>query len=54
MRNYKLWTCGTTVSRLKETTVRLPDGTWHLPAAEDIFNDYMFSTGDDVRVSKPE
>ncbi|MBO5658762.1 MAG: nitronate monooxygenase [Duodenibacillus sp.] len=54
MRNYKLWTCGTTVSRLKETTVRLPDGTWHLPSAEDIFNDYMFSTGDDVRVSKPE
>ena len=53
MRNYKLWTCGTTVSRLKETTVRLPDGTWHLPSTEDIVNDYLFSTGDTIRVAKP-
>lgn len=43
MRNYKVWTCGTTVSRLKTTTVRGEDGKWLLPTAEQIFNDYRFA-----------
>ncbi len=54
MRNYKVWTCGATVSRLKETTVKLPDGTWYLPTAEQIYNDYMTSTGDHIEVARPE
>ncbi len=53
MRNYKVWTCGATVSRLKETTVKLPDGTWYLPTAEQIYNDYMTSTGDHIEVARP-
>lgn len=48
MRNYKVWTCGVSVSRLKETTIRKPDGTWLIPSAEHIFNDYCFSKGDEI------
>ena len=43
MRNYKVWTCGTSVSRLKTTTVRGQDGKWVLPTAEQIFNDYRLA-----------
>lgn len=41
MRNYKVWTCGTTVSRLKETTGRDASGKWILPSAEEIYQDYL-------------
>ena len=41
MRNYKVWTCGTTVSKLKETVKRNASG-WELPSAEQIWNDYRF------------
>lgn len=41
MRNYKVWTCGTTVSKLKETVKRSASG-WELPSAEQIWNDYRF------------
>ena len=42
MRNFKCWTCGTTTCRLKETAKLLSDGTFELPMAEEIFNDYVF------------
>lgn len=45
MRNFKVWTCGATVSRLKETTVKLADGSWLLPSARHIYEDYMTSKG---------
>lgn len=48
---YKVWTCGHTVSRLKETSNRLPNGSYQLLTAEHVFNDYMRSTDD--AVSKP-
>ena len=48
MRNFKLWTCGATTHRLKETSVKLPDGTWWTPPAEAIFNDYMTGRNDEV------
>lgn len=48
MRNYKLWTCGATAWRLKETSVQLPDGVWYEPPAEHIFNDYLYSTHDRI------
>lgn len=51
MRNFKLWTCGAMTHRLKETSVKLPDGTWWTPPAEAIFNDYM--TGKNDEVMKP-
>lgn len=50
MRAYKLWTVGATAARLKETSVRLPDGTWYEPPAEDIMLDYLTSTNDQIRL----
>ncbi len=52
MAKYDCWTCGDTTYRLKDTTNRLDDGTWQLPAAEDIFRDYQFSTNQ--AITKPE
>jgi hypothetical protein len=52
MARYDCWTCGHTVSRLKETTNRLQDGSWQLPSAEDIFMDYLLSENHSIR--KPE
>jgi len=43
MRNFGCWTCGQNAYRLKETTRRLPDGTYRLPTAEFVFRDYQFS-----------
>lgn len=44
MRNYKVWTCGTTVSKLKETTKKGADGKWILPTAEEVWNDYKYES----------
>ncbi len=44
MRNYKVWTCGTTVSKLKETTKKGKDGKWILPTAEEVWNDYKYES----------
>lgn len=44
MRNFRVYTCGAATHRLKETTVRLDDGSWYFPPAEHIFNDYLLST----------
>lgn len=49
MKRYKVWTCGHYVYRLKETAAALPDGTYRLPSAEEIFQDYQFSTDYEVR-----
>lgn len=44
MRNFKCWTCGHYTYRLKDTTHRLPDGSYQLLSAEHVFKDYQFST----------
>ena len=44
MRNFDCWTCGHYVYRLKDTTHRLPDGSYQLLTAEHVFKDYQFST----------
>jgi len=44
MRNFDCWTCGHYVYRLKDTTRRLPDGSYELLSAEHVFNDYLYST----------
>ncbi|HSN45288.1 MAG TPA: nitronate monooxygenase, partial [Casimicrobiaceae bacterium] len=51
MRNFDCWTCGHTVYRLKDTSRRLPDGTYQVLSAEDVFRDYQFST--DHRIAVP-
>lgn len=51
MAKYDCWTCGDTTYRLKETTNKMPDGSWQLPSAEDIFRDYQFS--EDHQIQKP-
>lgn len=43
MRNYKVWTCGASVSRLKTVTKRLPDGSWQLPTSEEVWRDYVLT-----------
>jgi hypothetical protein len=44
MRNFDCWTCGHYTYRLKDTSRRLPDGSYQLLNAEHIFRDYQFST----------
>lgn len=41
MRNYRIWTCGATAWRLKETSEKGPDGRWLLPSTEGIFRNYL-------------
>jgi NAD(P)H-dependent flavin oxidoreductase YrpB (nitropropane dioxygenase family) len=55
MRNYNCWTCGSTTNRLKDTTYRLPDGTYMELSAEHIFRDYQFSVNHQIAMpDKPE
>ena len=53
MKLYNVWTCGAKTFRLKETTVKLPNGQWYFPSAEEIYNDYITSTGDQIQLPKP-
>ncbi len=52
MRNFSIWTCGHTVYRLKNTTHRLPDGSYQMLTAEHVVNDYLYST--DHKIALPE
>ena len=52
MRNFDLWTCGQLTYRLKDTTYKLPDGSYQILSAEHIFKDYQFST--EQHVALPE
>ena len=49
-RNYKIWTCGHNVYRLKDTTNLLDDGTYQILKAEHVFRDYQFSTGHSIQL----
>jgi nitronate monooxygenase len=51
MRNFDCWTCGHLVYRLKDTSRLLPDGSYQVLRAEDVFRDYQFST--DHRLAPP-
>ena len=51
MRNFDCWTCGHYTYRLKDTTRRLPDGSYQLLSAEHVFRDYQFST--DQKIALP-
>lgn len=52
MRNFDCWTCGHNTYRLKDTTRRLPDGTYQILTAEHVFKDYQFSTNN--KIALPE
>jgi nitronate monooxygenase len=43
MRDFDLWTCGHYTYRLKDTSVKQPDGDYTLLSAEHVFKDYQFS-----------
>lgn len=47
---HNVWTCGAYVYRLKDTTNRLPDGSYQLLTAEHVFNDYRYSTDHQVQL----
>lgn len=51
MRNFDCWTCGQYTYRLKDTTHREADGSYHLLSAEHVFQDYQFSR--DNRIALP-
>ena len=53
-RNYKIWTCGHTVYRLKDTTNLLDDGTYQILTAEHVFRDYQFSTDHSIHLPVPD
>lgn len=50
MRNYFVWTCGHYTYRLKETTHRLPNGSYYIPSAEHVFKDYQFSKNHEIKL----
>ncbi len=50
MRNFKVYTCGHNVYRLKDTTTLLPDGSYNLLDAEHVFRDYQFSSDHEIDV----
>lgn len=52
MRNFDIWTCGQTAWRLKDTTRRLPDGSYQVLSAEHVFHDYQFST--EQNIARPD
>ncbi len=47
---YSCYTCGHYVYRLKDTTVKKPNGEFYLPPAEHIFNDYLSSKDHQIHV----
>ena len=53
MKQYRVYTCGALAWRLRETTVKLPDGTWYEPPAAHVFNDYLMSTNGEIALPVP-
>lgn len=50
MRGYRTWTCGHLTYRLKETTHQYSNGEFQMLTAEDVFNDYRYSTNDKIQL----
>jgi nitronate monooxygenase len=49
---HNVWTCGQNTYRLKDTTNKLPDGSYQVLTAEHVFNDYLYS--EDHQIKLPE
>lgn len=43
MKSYGTWTCGQKTYKLKETTNKLPDGSYQQLTAEEVWKDYLLS-----------
>jgi len=54
MRNFDCWTCGQYTYRLKDTTIRRPDGTYQTLTAEHVFKDYQFSKDNKIALPAAE
>ena len=54
MRNFNCWTCGQTASRLKETSHQLPDGSYQILTAEQVFRDYQFSVNGEIAIPEKQ
>ena len=54
MRNFEIWTCGHLTWRLKDTTIQRTDGSYQLLTAQHVFEDYQFSTNNQIRLPEPE
>ena len=54
MRNFEIWTCGHLTWRLKDTTIQRADGSYQLLSAQHVFEDYQFSTNNQIRLPEPE
>lgn len=52
MRSYKCYVCGHYAYRLKDTTVKNPDGSYQTLTAEHVFNDYLYSTDHQIILPK--
>lgn len=50
MKIFKCWTCGHYVYRLKDTTNPASNGTYPLPSARHIFEDYQFSVNHEIKL----
>jgi nitronate monooxygenase len=50
MRAFRTWTCGHTTYRLKETTNRNSEGGFEVLTAEQVFNDYLLSTEQNIQL----
>ncbi len=53
MRNFDCWTCGHYTYRLKDTSVRNPDGHYQILGAEHVFRDYQFSKDNLIALPEP-
>ncbi len=54
MRNFHCWTCGHYTWRLKETTLREPDGRYRLLSVEHVFRDYQYSVDGRIELPAPD
>ncbi len=52
MKNFKLWTCGHNVYRLKDTTNKFADGSYQLLKTEHVLQDYLHSKNYEIRKPK--
>ncbi|MDR2871387.1 MAG: nitronate monooxygenase [Xanthomonadaceae bacterium] len=53
MRNFHCWTCGHYTWRLKETSLREPDGSYRLLSVEHVFRDYQYSVDGRIELPSP-
>jgi nitronate monooxygenase len=54
MITYRCWTCGENVYRLKDTSIKKPNGEYQLLDAAHIYRDYQFSENHEIKLPEPE